>query len=333
MLAAMTTTAVAGPPLTAVALPHDEAPHHNFLEWWYFVGHLSGVDPSGQTRKYGYEVTVFQVDAVPPLMATYSAHFAITDHRTGKHVAEHRIKSAAIPNSSNRFDLEVAGWTASGTSGTYALNAVMSDQKYSASLNLQASLPPVLHGNSGIIPYGPFGSSAYYSYTSLNTTGTIVDNGVPIAVTGTSWQDRQWGDFNILAPAGWNWFSIQLSNNVQYMLYYIQDAFGSIVQKVGTKVVNGVATPIPASQMSLDILDYWTSPKSLITYPNKWRVNVPGGSMTVTPVQKAQELFKFGHRTYWEGDSTVTGTLGGQSVNGAGYTEVNPYFQPYLSLP
>jgi CrtC N-terminal lipocalin domain len=44
-----------------VALPKDEAPHTDLVEWYYFVGHLHGVDPAGRQHTYGYQMTMFQV--------------------------------------------------------------------------------------------------------------------------------------------------------------------------------------------------------------------------------------------------------------------------------
>jgi hypothetical protein len=42
-------------------------------------------------------------------------------------------------------------------------------------------------------------------------------------VSGQSWMDHQWGAFNFASGAGWDWFSIQLSNGQQYMLYFVRD--------------------------------------------------------------------------------------------------------------
>jgi predicted secreted hydrolase len=36
--------------------------------------------------------------------------------------------------------------------------------------------------------------------------------------------DHQWGNFVSLAGAGWDWYSMQLSNNTEYMLYVIRDS-------------------------------------------------------------------------------------------------------------
>jgi predicted secreted hydrolase len=199
-------------------------------------------------------------------------------------------------------------------------------------LKLQATEPPALHGDRGIIPYGPYGSSAYYSYTALDARGTVVDHGVPIQVTGISWHDHQFGNFNRVT-AGWNWFSIQLENREQYMLYFIQDDTGNVVQTVATKVDNGMETVLSADQVSMHPLSTFTSPQSGFTYPDKWVVNIPDGSFLVRPLLQDSELDVPGHHIYYEGDDEIVGLLHNRPVRGVGYVEVNPYFEPDTTLP
>ena len=43
-----------------------------------------------------------------------------------------------------------------------------------------------------------------------------------MTVTGTAWLDHQWGNWTP-GQGGWEWYSLQLSNNTQYMLYFIRD--------------------------------------------------------------------------------------------------------------
>jgi predicted secreted hydrolase len=133
---------------------------------------------------------------------------------------------------------------------------------------------------------------------------------------------------------GWNWFAIQLDDDTQYMLYYLQDPnTGAIINKFGTRVSKGVATAVAGSQMDLKALSTWTSPNSGYTYESKWNVILPEGSLTITPLVDDQEMLWSGHRTYWEGSSQVVGTLNGNDVTGRSYVEVNPWRQPYTSLP
>lgn len=316
----------------AVTLPKDEAPHHSQTEWWYFVGHLNGVDAKGVAREFGYEITVFQVWPLPIGPATYSWHFAITDVTNHTFRYEERTNTAPIPTPVNSFAFQNGDWSVGGSQQNYALKARLFDNRYRVDLKTTSNIPFTIHGTNGVVNYNPLGeTSAYYSSTALITTGTVYDNGVPIKVTGTSWQDRQW--YNIKGNGGWNWFSIQLNNNTQYMIYFVQNPSGAIVNKFATRVVNGVSSPISSSALGLTTLSYWISPTSLYPYPAKWLISLPEGTMTVTPLVQNQELVWPGHRTYFEGDSEVSGVLNSQVVTGRAYAEVNPSFEPLLSLP
>jgi predicted secreted hydrolase len=130
-----------------------------------------------------------------------------------------------------------------------------------------------------VIPYGPFGTSKYYSWTSLLSTGTIIDHGDPVSVIGISWIDHQWGNFDFASGAGWDWFSMQLSNGQQYMLYFIRNFAGAIVQTIGTRVEpNGETTNLASSTFAEHATGSWTSPAPGITYSSGWNVEVPLGA-------------------------------------------------------
>jgi predicted secreted hydrolase len=213
----------------------------------------------------------------------------------------------------------------SGTSGKDTLHADMPG--YTLNLQLQSTEPAVLHGDNGVIPYGPLGSSDYYSWTSLLSSGTIIDHGVPVKVAGLSWMDHQWGSFNLASGAGWDWFAVQLANGHQYMLYFIRDASGAIVASLGTQVgPGGQTTHLDSSSITETATGSWTSPATGITYGSGWKVTVPGGYLTITPDMVNQELNLLSSQgvAYWEGDVAVRGVIGGSPVAGVGYTEINP---------
>ncbi|QJS99803.1 hypothetical protein G9272_05415 [Streptomyces asoensis] len=53
-------------------------------------------------------------------------------------------------------------------------------------------------------------------------------------VTGLSWGDHPWGDNDFTIGAGWDWFSVHLTDGRQYMLYFVRDTSGEIVETIGT---------------------------------------------------------------------------------------------------
>jgi len=317
---------------TPVVLPADEAPHpQSSMEWWYFTGHLSGRDWLGTTHKYGYEVTFIRMDglAAEPALGAWNAHFAITDLTRGtftQTMTNFTFQPSLVPWGGG-FDNWVNGWHMTGKNGNNTVSAAFTDLSYSLFLNLKQTKPAAKHGGAdGIIPYGPFGTSAYYSQTDLKASGTIFDHGMPITVTGTGWLDHQWGDFNA-GPGGWEWFAVQLDNGTQYMLYFVQDPTG-VVETIGTKInPDGSTVDLDPSQVTMTELGTWTSPKTGKVWPQNWRVTVPGGSMNVTVKLPDQELtrpFMPTKPAYWEGATWVNGTINGATVKGQGYTEVTP---------
>jgi predicted secreted hydrolase len=85
--------------------------------------------------------------------------------------------------------------------------------------------------------------------------------------------------------------------------------------------------------MSQTPLSTWTSPNTKITYPQNWTVTVPGGQLTVTALEANQELYvPFVDTGYWEGDSSVTGTIGGAAVTGQAYVEITPTYTLPISV-
>jgi len=322
--------ATAAPASAAVvSLPKDEGPHpSSSMEWWYFTGHLTGTDPAGKVHQYGFELTFIRTNSLglEPLAAAYDGQFAITDLTRGTFTSNMLAISVQPDNvlPQGGFNNTVDGWNMNGINGDNHVSAAFADGSYAISLNLDQSTPAALHGNGGLIPYAPFGTSYYYSETNLKASGTLIDHGVPISVTGIAWQDHQWGDF--AGTGGWTWFSMQLSNGTQYMLYFLTDGSGNIVNKVGTLVnPDGSTVNIPSSEMSDTPLGSWTSPTTGTTYPQNWAITVPGGQLTVNVLEANQELtVPLVNTGYWEGDSAVSGTINGASVTGQAYAEINP---------
>lgn len=311
---------------TSVSLPKDEAPHSAPVEWWYFSGHLSGTDPKGHVHTYGYEYVIFQFLGLAP-RPVYLGDMSVTDltRKTFKFAGEQ--SSYPVPKSVGRFALHAGSWTMSGGSGSDTLEAAMPG--YSLHLGLRTTQPAVREGNKcGDISLASLGSSYYYSWTSLATTGTVVDHGVPVKVTGKSWMDHQWGPITLGIAGGWDWFSMQLSNGQQYMLFFIKNNKGQIVETAGTRLGDGGKdiTYLTAANLTEQVTGSWTSPATRIKYGSGWKVAVPGGQLIVTPDLRNQEvdLLKTQMLAYWEGDVTIKGTIAGATVSGDGYTELLP---------
>jgi predicted secreted hydrolase len=77
--------------------------------------------------------------------------------------------------------------------------------------------------------------------------------------------------------------------------------------------------------VTLEALDHWTSPRSRVRYPSRWRLVIPeaGLRLEITPRLPDQELI-VGTR-YWEGAVGVAGTAAGRRIAGRGYVELVGY--------
>ncbi|HEU5344332.1 MAG TPA: lipocalin family protein [Ktedonobacterales bacterium] len=338
------TRATATPaPLPPVAFPLDEAPHNDLTEWWYYTGHLRGADARGQAHTYGFELVFFQT-LRGDLLPYYAAHFAVSDITAGAFHYDERAGFASSPapaigttNPAQGFDLALGGWTVRGLDGHDQLSAALDG--YSIQLNLTDELPhAILHNGNGIISYGAGGFSYYYSRPLMAVSGALLDHGAQVQVTGQAWMDHQWGNFVSLQGAGWDWYSIQLADHTEYMLYVIRDAQKQAVATFGTYIAaDGAASEIPPQQIETQATGSWTSPVTGGVYPSGWRVTLPGQqvSLTLTPLLLDQELVTARSTgvAYWEGAVGVSGTAAGKPVTGEGYVELTGYASIPSSSP
>ncbi len=320
-------------PLPPAAFPQDEAPHQDLTEWWYYTGHLHGTDAQGQAHTYGFELVFFQTlrGQLPPY---YAAHFAVSDLTAGQFHYDERAaftSAAAIPpaGSTAGFNLALGGWTIAGANGHDQLSASMDN--YSIQLTLTDALPhAILHNGNGVISYGPAGFSYYYSRPLMTVSGALSDHGATMQVTGQAWMDHQWGNFVSLAGSGWDWYSIQLANHTEYMLYVIRDAQKRPVSAFGTAIApDGSASEIASQQIQSQATGSWTSPVTGGVYPSGWQITLPSQqvSLTLTPLLRDQELVTARSTgvAYWEGAVGVSGSAAGAPMTGMGYVELTGY--------
>ena len=90
-------------------------------------------------------------------------------------------------------------------------------------------------------------------------------------------------------------------------------------------LADGRTRRLARSDVTVAVLDRWTSPATGGTYPSRWRLGIPGErlDLVVEPRLADQEM-----RTsfvYWEGAVAVAGTADGRPVTGQGYVELTGY--------
>ena len=195
-------------------------------------------------------------------------------------------------------------------------------------LELTPRTPPVIQGENGISQKaeGRGKASYYVSFPLLAVSGVL--NGAQ--VTGTAWMDHEWFTHQLESfQTGWDWFSVQLENHTEFMLFQLRHTDGTIdPYSAGTYVdAAGHATHLKFGDFRLQPVEFWTSPATHARYPIRWRITIP--SLKVELDCKAaladQELSNedAASPAYWEGAVTYAGP-----TSGVGYLEMTGYAKP-----
>lgn len=328
-------------PGRGVKLPADHAAHPSYKnEWWYYTGHLRSKDG----RRFGFQLTWFRVGLTKEQQegskfkasTFYFAHFTVTDKDKGVFLhAEKSSRGGEYDDAgadSRVLRTWIGDWRLEGLGEMFYMSG--RTDSMAISLIATAKKPAVLQGENGYSRKGDDlnNASIYYSMTRLGVVGVLMIDGAPLEVEGEAWMDHEFGTSQLgKDQIGWDWFSLQLANNEELMLYglrrpdgsYDPNATGAYIRADGTR------TALSHKDYTIEVLDRWTSPTSKGTYPAKWRITVPsiGFVGTVTPYVADQELRTENATriTYWEGAAKVEATMNGAPVAGEGYVELTGY--------
>jgi predicted secreted hydrolase len=329
-------------PGRALTFPADHASHPDFkTEWWYYTGHLS--TESG--RQYGYQVTFFRFglrdrqkedgEIKPLFTELYMAHFALSDIGEKKFFFRERSNRGygdKAGASTERYLVWNEDWKVEERGKNHIIE--INDRGIALRLNLTPLKPPVLHGDNGLSQKGEGDGRAsyYYSLTRLETKGEIEIDGKKEGVQGLTWMDHEFGSNQLRDDqVGWDWFSIQLDNKTEVMLYLMRRKDGSFdPYSSGTLVrADGTTRHLKVNDYRVEVLERWKSAASGADYPMKWKIAIPSENLTleVDPFFPGQELItrKSTRVTYWEGAVRVKGTFNGKPVQGRGYVEMTGY--------
>ena len=330
------------------AFPRDHGSHEPFrTEWWYYTGNLTAKND----RVFGYQLTFFrrgipteQIKTLPSrwsITQLYLAHFAVTDPRNGQFRYAEKVsrpglgKAGADPD---RLHVWIDRWSAQSPVNSEHHRLLAGDGGFAIDLDLLPEKSPVIHGLGGISHKGTETGQAshYYSFTRLGTTGTVTIGQESFEVTGTSWMDHEFGSADLGQDlVGWDWFSVQLADRTEVMLYRLRHADGSADPVSSGTIIDrdGRGRHLSIRDFTLEPLSYWTSTASNARYPQRWRLVIPSEqlSLDLQPRLAEQELVtnRSTQVTYWEGAIEASGTTRGQSIKGEGYMELTGYAERF----
>lgn len=321
------------------SFPADHGPHREYrTEWWYLTGNLTSEDG----RHFGYQLTFFRQGLRPDAperesswaaQEVYLAHLGLTDVANNRfYAADELARGGSIGLAGAQaepFRVFLKDWSIEGTGENARLRAA--SEEVAIDFQVRALKPPTLQGDRGLSQKGPEPGNAsyYYSFTRMETSGTLEIGGQQIAVQGLSWLDREWGT-SLLAEdvVGWDWFSLQLADGRDIMWYLLRRNDGTAETRYSRGTItgpNGEVESISSADVEVEVLDTWLSPHTGARYPARWRLRIPrvGLDLDIRPHIPDQEL-RVGFQ-YWEGAVAVSGTSSQQPITGNGYVELTGY--------
>jgi predicted secreted hydrolase len=327
--------------------PRDYRAHREFkTEWWYYNGYLK----SQEGKKFGFHVTFFRVGLIPgPIPREGSrwqvrdvmmAHLAVTDIDNKTFLYQEKAGRANLGLAgadTAHYRVWVGNWQVSQEGKGHQIQA--GDGDPSLSLKIIPTGPPLIHGVNGVVKKGngTGRASHYYSMTRMETKGLLKIKGKEIPVSGVSWMDHEFGSNQLgETQIGWDWFSLQLDNGMDLMIYQLRQEDGRVdPNSSGTLAGSDArALQLSLSDIKLRVLRYWKSSRSGAIYPASWEIHLPNHDLRLelVPLMADQELMtpKSTGITYWEGIVKVKGTYKGRIVAGEGYVEMTGYDRRFL---
>ena len=310
-----------------LAFPQDHGPHPDYrIEWWYVTANLTAADG----RRFGVQWTLFRSALRPGDAAAWSdpqiwiGHAALTTaqrHYVAERLARGGVGQAGIEMSP--FAAWIDDWRMQGTEAAGDLLAhvslVATGKDFAYRLNLDAQGPLVLQGEAGYSVKSAAGqASNYYSQPFYGVRGEVVVDGVPVAVTGQAWLDREWSSQPLAADqTGWDWFSLHLASGEKVMAFRLRDG-GAGFTSANWIAADGTPQPLASGEVLFEPVR--TATVAGRQMPVAWHVRIPRKGLDITTQPLNDQSWMAVSTPYWEGPISFSG-----STTGVGYLEMTGY--------
>jgi len=324
-----------------ISFPADEGHHpEESIEWWYTAGHLKG---NNSGTRYSYMLTYFYF---PAYGFDGFRILNLNNDDTGQFYTETTAVNFSVLTEDS---LNINAVTLGGINESWINKTDTEDNiipfEYTLSAEAEHGLldleyvsekPPLILGDGGYFNQGKNSYTYYFSLTKSIVNGTLTFNDITEDVSGTAWIDRQYGSFNPLTEEDYEWFFIQLSNEIDLNIYNL---FTDDRQLPDTSTYRHMSVYVDSTSQytthnfNVERLSFHYMPDSIMCYSQKWRVTSAQNNidLIITTLHNNSEVqlpFRF-----FEGSTSITGTVNGIPVTGIGYAELlHSYEKPELNI-
>lgn len=324
-----------------ISFPSDEGRHPSEpVEWWYTSGHLTG-KLSGKT--YSYMLTYFYY---PALNFDGFRILNLTDNATGKFYQDatpvnysgmatgHLDIHASVYKEGNETWSNKTDGNNKLIPFEYTIQAASSN--VSLDLNCTSLKRPLILADSGYLDQGLDNYTYYYSQTRNDVSGKLTLNGVTEDVTGISWIDRQYGNFNPWTGEKYEWFHVQLSNGMDMNIWNIFTDQNTIPKNSRYCILSAYvndSTQYTTSDFQIERLGFNRMPDSVMCYADKWRLTSEKNKVDLTITTKNKNSEVTWPLRFFEDATSITGTVNGNAVTGFGFAELlHSYENPQVAI-
>jgi predicted secreted hydrolase len=300
-------------PQPEIILPADDAPHAEPVERWEYAGQVR----TGKHHTFSFHYR-FLVNNT--LSSVTVAQASLLDHQTGRrYSAQRRITGSPKANKPGRFALSLDDWSIQGGNGQDRLR--IATPEFMLDLSLEETTPASLHGGVGLAHLGAAKASHFYSRARMRVSGHVGLANKRWRVTGQAWFDHRWGGL-ITSDAQHRLFRLQLSDGSDILFYRLVDAQERPTLEAATFTQNGKSAELNSADYDIRPTSRWTSPKTGISYPTDWAIDIPSKDMQLTLTPYARDAEFDGRASsylmYWHGPLKVSG-----SHNGVAFVEAS----------
>lgn len=290
-------------PLAKHAFDFSKPNKNHPQEWWYFNTHLFDQDH----RRYSLMIAMLKTGQVLGSLTLVNHQVHLPLQYRGP-VELRPLQRAVVGPASvlrqtdpDKFEFEFQ----------------LRHKVANLTLRMHANKYPLAVGGNGDIDMGEAGRSYYFSLTSMDVEGEGRIRGAPVKLVGRGWMDHQWGNWSDREFNKWYWYSIQLADNTEIMIFEFR-RLGEVVSPI-CDVVLPDGTTRHNLKYEIEPLKTWVSPKTGRSWSLGWKIRIPdiGADLLMKPDLDDQEVTK----SLWEGVCKVDGTMNGQPTRGLAFYE------------
>jgi predicted secreted hydrolase len=251
---------------------------------------------------------------VRTLVESVIIHAAITDVEGQKFTYTGMVLPVCIPFTSDTHTvIALFGNRVRFDEGTSSL--AIDTRLRGLQVSLSCDIRDVMaQGEGGVqeMQNSPGDASYYFTMPNMKTEGAIVLKGESLPVTGLTWHDHQWGNFNAVKMK-WDWFSLRFDADDLYVMLFNFDRWGTTY---GSGNIYRHGQTMRVERFEVRTLDVCVA-RNGVTYPVDWEIRIfespeasaPFMTAYVRPTLKEQHVPSLITPDYWEGLCTVHGEI------------------------